>query len=89
MLMKTLEELRKEIDEIDHELLQILTKRLNAVKQVVELKNIAGITVLDEKRREELLKSIKEKAKDLNLSEDFVEKLFETIHDHSVELQKK
>lgn len=89
MLMKTLEELRKEIDEIDHELLQILTKRLNAVKQVGELKNIEGIPVLDEKRREELLKSIKEKAKDLNLSEDFVEKLFETIHDHSVELQKK
>lgn len=87
--MKTLGELRKEIDEIDDELLQILAKRVNTVKQVGELKAAQGLPALDEKRYEELLKTIKEKAKNHSLSEDFVEKLFRTIHDYAVELEKK
>ena len=87
--MKTLEALRKEIDEIDHELLSILAKRVDAVKRVGEFKNIQGLPVLDEKRREEILTVIKEKAKGFHLSEKFIEELFAKIHDHAVELQKK
>ncbi len=86
---KTLEDLRKEIDEIDHEILQILVKRVDVVKQIGELKNEQNIPVIDEQRREKLLQSITERAKVFHLSEDFVKKLFKEIHDHAVELQKK
>jgi chorismate mutase-like protein len=87
--MKSLNELRKEIDEIDLELLKILAKRVDAVKQIGQVKDVQGIPIVDETRREKLLKAVKEKAKALGISEDFVGKLFEIIHDHAVELQKK
>lgn len=86
---KTLEDLRKEIDEIDHEILQILVKRVDVVKQIGELKNEYNIPVVDEERKEKLLQSITQRAKVFHLSEDFVKKLFKEIHDHAVELQKK
>ncbi len=86
---KTLEELRKEIDSLDHELLDILAKRMSAVKEVGDIKNSNGLPVLDEKRRQEVLETIGEKAKSLHLSEGFIKKLFEAIHDHAVEIQKK
>lgn len=86
---KTLEDLRKEIDEIDHEILKILVKRVDVVKQIGELKNEQNMPVLDEERKEKVLESITERAKIFHLSEEFVKKLFKEIHDHAVELQKK
>ncbi|MBI5452912.1 chorismate mutase [Candidatus Gottesmanbacteria bacterium] len=87
--MKPLEDLRKEIDNLDQELLQILAKRMETVKMIGSLKDAKGFPVLDEKRREELLRSIVEKAKSMNLGREFVEKVFNTIHDHAVDLQNK
>ena len=86
---KTLEELRKEIDDIDQEILKILVKRVDVVKQIGELKNEYNMPVIDEERKEKLLESITERARLFHLSEDFVKKLFKEIHDHAVELQKK
>ncbi|HSA83520.1 MAG TPA: chorismate mutase, partial [Patescibacteria group bacterium] len=60
-----------------------------AVKEVGKLKNFHELPILDEKRREDLLQTVKKKAKVLELSEQFVEKLFQTIHDHAVEIQKR
>ncbi len=89
MNTKTLEDLRKEIDAIDQQILEILVKRIDIVKQIGELKNIYNMPVIDEKRREKLLESITQRAKLFNLSEEFIKKLFKEIHDHAVELQKK
>lgn len=87
--MKTLDELRKEIDEIDQEILKILVRRVDIVKQIGELKNEQNMPIVDEERKEKVLQSITERAKLFHLSEDFVKKLFQEIHDHAVELQKK
>jgi len=72
MNTKTLEDLRKEIDAIDQQILEILVKRIDIVKQIGELKNIYNMPVIDEKRREKLLESITQRAKLFNLSEEFV-----------------
>ncbi len=87
--MKTLDELRKEIDDIDQEILKILVRRVDIVKQIGELKNEQNLPIVDEVRKEKVLESITERAKLFHLSEDFVKKLFQEIHDHAVELQKK
>lgn len=86
---KTLEELRREIDELDQEILKILVRRVDVVKQIGELKNEQGMSIVDEARKEEVLQSITKRAKIFHLSEEFVKKLFKEIHDHAVELQKK
>jgi chorismate mutase len=88
-MSKTLDDLRKEIDELDHELIKTLSKRMDAIKQVGLLKAGQGLDVLDEKRREEVLKKVADKAENLKISKDFVRDLFTKIHDHAVELQKK
>jgi chorismate mutase len=89
MKNKSLEELRKEIDAIDSDILHILAKRMAAIEEVGKLKNAKGLPILDEKRREELLESLAQKAKELKVSKKFVKQLFTLIHDHAVELQKK
>ena len=86
---KTLEDLRKEIDAIDHDLLKTLAKRMDAVKQVGALKQVQGLDIVDEKRRDELLQKVADKAETLTLSKDFIKDLYSRIHDHAVELQKK
>lgn len=87
--MKSLDELRKEIDLLDEELLQLLAKRLFVVKQIGEIKKTNGLPALDEKRRDELLQKIKQKGKKLSIAEPFIEKLYRTIHDHAVEVEQK
>lgn len=87
--MKSLDELRQEIDEIDQEILKILVKRVEVVKQIGELKNEQNLPIVDEQRKEQVLESITQRAKIFHLSEEFVKKLFQQIHDHSVELEKK
>lgn len=86
---KTLEDLRREIDEIDQEILSILVRRAGVVKQIGKLKNEHNMPIIDDERKEKLLESIAQRAKILHLSEEFVKKLFKEIHDHAVELQKK
>lgn len=86
---KTLDDLRKEIDEIDQEILKILVRRVDVVKQIGELKNEQNMPIVDEERKEKILEAITQRAKIFRLSEEFVKKLFKEIHDHAVELQKK
>ena len=87
--MKTLEELRKEIDALDQEILNILEKRFTVVKQIGAIKKSNGLPVLDEKRWQEVLESKLIKARDLGLSENFIKKIYDIIHDHALELEKK
>lgn len=86
---KKLEILREEIDGIDESLLGLLAKRMALVREVGELKKEYGIVPLDETRWQKLLAGKLTKAKVLNLSESFVEKLYTLIHEHAVEIQKK
>lgn len=87
--MKTLYKLRKEIDEIDEDILHFLAKRIAAIEEVGKLKNKKGLPIIDKKRRDQLLDSLAERAEKLKVSKKFVKQLFTLIHDHSVELQKR
>jgi len=82
-----LEKLRKEIDELDQRLLEILGKRMATVKKIGVLKKVENLPLVDEKRREELLELITRRAEKLGLSEEFIKKLYTAIHDHAVKIQ--
>lgn len=84
-----LKKLRKQIDAIDDEIVDLLSKRLEIVEKVGKIKKEHQIPPLDTKRLEEVLHTKKNKAKIVGISEKFIEKLFKVIHDHSVNLQKK
>ena len=81
--------LRKEIDQIDDNLLDLLSKRAKAVRRIGELKHENKIKRLDKKRRLQVIKSNTTKAGSLDLSSIFVRKIFNLIHDYSLSLQKE
>ena len=85
----TLEILRKKIDEIDKELLQIIAKRIDLAKQIAAKKKSTGLPILDTKRWQQVLQSNISKGVSLKLSREFIEKLFSGIHEYTIEIEEE
>ena len=88
-MKKTLEELRKEIDSADEDLLKILSKRFDIVREIGKLKKEKNIPPLDQKRWDEVIKKIIQKAKKHNLPEQLIIKLYNEIHLTAIEMEKR
>ena len=80
---------RKQIDELDNELLQILAKRMKIVVKIGKYKKANNIAPLDKKRWQEVLTSKLSKAELLDLSKDLIETIYEHIHKHSLEIERR
>lgn len=82
-----LEKWRKQIDALDEELVDVLGKRFNIVRQIGEYKKAKGIPPLDQKRWQTILKSQLARAGQHNLSKDFIKKLYNLIHKYALEIE--
>ncbi len=65
--------LREQIDEVDQQLLDLLSKRLQLVKQVGELKSELGLPVYAPEREAEMLSKRRDEASKMGLSPDLIE----------------
>ena len=81
-----LNELRKEIDELDNQILQLLEERFEVVKKVAERKKQAGLPIRDIKREEIVINSKAEKS---GLPEDFVKNLYRSIIDTAIKMEEE
>jgi chorismate mutase len=81
--------LRKQIDALDDELLEVLAKRIAIVRKIGVLKKTHDIEPLAEQRWRDVLKDKITKAPQLYLSENFITKLYNLIHEYAIEIQKK
>jgi len=79
LIMKNIEDLRKQIDEIDESIVTLLAKRMKIVKEVGVFKKKNNLPPLDNKRWKEIIKTKK----------GFVKKIWEIIHDESLKIEKK
>lgn len=70
---------RDEIDKIDYDLLNLLSKRFALVSKIGEIKSRFGLLIYDLKREENILSCKKRAAKLLGISPDFVEDLLRRI----------
>tara|TARA_Y100000310_G_scaffold75795_1_gene72174 strand:- start:1704 stop:1970 length:267 start_codon:yes stop_codon:yes gene_type:complete len=84
-----LEETRKEIDNIDDEIISLLSKRQYLIKKIAEIKKELNKSVLDEKREEEIIEKLKIKAKENGLDANFVASLYNIILENSRNQQEK
>ena len=89
MIGMELEEIRKEIDKIDNEILSLLAKRKALAKEIALIKKSKNMPVLDEKREAELIKRLKKKSKELGLNEDLVVSLYNYILENSKKEQEE
>ena len=81
--------LRKEIDELDSQLLQLLAKRMGISCEIGTYKKEHNMPVLQSNRYDEILKSRREMGEKLDLDGEFVNKIMTSIHEESVRVQMK
>lgn len=84
-----LAKLRKQIDEIDRRIVQLLSERFKLTQSVSEYKKENNLSVLDANREQALLAEVMRRGKKLGLRDEFIDKLFSLILEESRWQQEK
>ncbi len=84
-----LENLRTQIDVVDHKISEILGKRMRIADEIGVLKKNNNVAILQSKRWNEILGKMILQGEENNLSEEFVLKIYKAIHQESINHQKK
>ena len=84
-----LDQIRKNIDKIDKQIVQLISLRQSYMPRVAQYKKENSLPIFHSKREKKILESKKELAKKLKIKEELVEKIFKLIIKDSREIQKK
>ncbi|MCC4767379.1 chorismate mutase [Methanosarcina sp. DH1] len=87
--MSELEDVRREIEEIDREILALIDRRVNLAERVLESKRINGTSINDQKQNEVVINRALNAATELNLDLGSVKSIFETLIRMSIERQNE
>jgi chorismate mutase len=82
-----LEELRSEIDKLDEELIDILSRRMKIVEEIGKYKKDNNITILQLKRWSQIIHDRVDTGVRMGLSRGFLLKLLEALHEESIQRQ--
>ena len=80
-------QLRKQIDEIDNQLMELFAKRMRVSREIGQYKKEHNMTVPQSARYSEILDKRGAQGALLGMSPEFVAKVFESIHEESVRQQ--
>lgn len=83
------ERLRHQIDQVDDELLQLISRRMKLADSIGAYKKDNNVTILQSKRWTEILERAFKKAEGLGLSKEFLTRYFDAIHLESINHQTK
>jgi chorismate mutase len=81
--------LRKQIDEIDERILELLAKRMRISGEIGVYKKEHNMPVLQTGRYSDILKGRASMGMEMNLGEEFVSDIMKLIHEESVKVQLK
>lgn len=84
-----LDQLREVINHIDDELINLLSNRMNVVREIGDYKKDNNITIYQSKRWNEIIDKSKVQAARSGLSEKFIIKFIKAIHDESIDQQER
>jgi len=80
---------RSQINQLDDELLKLLTERMKMAEEIGQIKQQKSVAVLQSNRWDEIMHKMLEKGSNLGLSEKFINRLFKAIHQESIDKQEK
>ncbi len=80
--------LRDEIAQIDDDIFNLLSNRMEVAERIGAFKKENGITILQQKQWSKILDKAKSKASDLGISERFIVQYLRAIHDESIRRQQ-
>ena len=86
-LTASLSTLRKNIDEIDNELIDLLAKRMGISREIGAYKRDNGMTIVQTKRYSEILDKRAAQGALKGIDAECIKKIFECIHEESVRQQ--
>ncbi len=86
---ETLQALREQSDVIDHELLELLARRMEVVGKIGEFKKQTNMAIVQMKRWGEVIKDRVKKGRQFDLEEKFVRDIYEILHAYAIKLQSK
>jgi chorismate mutase len=82
--LSRLEDMRDEIDQIDHNLVTLLAERMAIARKIGKYKFINNVMILQPERWAEILKTRTEKGINKKLTREFILKLYNIIHEESI-----
>lgn len=80
-------ELRKQIDELDNNLMELLSKRMRVCREIGQYKKEHNMTVLQTSRYNEILDKRGAQGSLCGMDPSFIKEVFEAIHEESVRQQ--
>mgnify|MGYP000156238275 CR=1 FL=1 len=86
---RSLETLREDINRIDENIIELLSRRMEVAKEIAILKKNRGIQVEDKERESQVFLKIQRDARKNLIDENFVLELFGLIISHSKKIQNK
>lgn len=84
---ENLDELRSYIDDLDTDLIQLLSRRMRVAEKIGIYKKNNNITVLQSGRWDDILAKVHRQASESNLDIEFIDKVFKSIHQASIDRQ--
>ena len=78
---------RRQIDEYDHQMMELLAKRMRVCRQIGRYKRDHNITIFQANRYNEILVKRGAQGALCGMNADFIATLFETIHEESIRQQ--
>ncbi len=84
-----LNKLRFSIDSIDYQLLELLAKRMEIVKEIARIKKQNKISIFQIERWKEIIKTRLDYGIDLGLDNKLIKKVIRMLHQESINLQSK
>ncbi|MBK7807704.1 MAG: bifunctional 3-deoxy-7-phosphoheptulonate synthase/chorismate mutase type II [Saprospiraceae bacterium] len=84
-----LDRMRKEIDMIDEEIMNILASRMKIAREIGLYKKENNMTILQSERWKEVLSKFVSRGTQNGLGEEFITRVIKSIHDESIEQQER
>ncbi|SDB55792.1 3-deoxy-D-arabinoheptulosonate-7-phosphate synthase [Flavobacteriaceae bacterium MAR_2010_188] len=81
--------LRTQIDVVDHQLIEMMGKRMTIADDIGKLKKAHNVAILQTKRWNEILGKMILQGEEKNLSEEFILRVFKAIHQESINHQER
>ena len=84
---ENLNELRRQIDELDNQLLDLLAKRMRVSREIGQYKKEHDMPVLQTARYDEILSKRVSQAQDMDMDGEFMKTILAAIHEQSIRQQ--
>lgn len=79
--------LRQQIDDCDHELLAVLTRRMSVSREIGRFKQAHNLRIVQPARYQDVIKARLDEGKRLGLDPEFTQRIMQAIHEESVRQQ--